>query len=410
MLTCRHCAKELTHIFANLYHQPASNSFLTAEELKKPETYYPLQLYVCDECFLVQVDEYKDHDEIFNGEYVYFSSMSTSWLDHARRYVAMMQKRFALTASSFVVEIASNDGYLLQYVKEAGIACLGIEPSANTAAVARSKGIDCLEDFFNNSLAQRLCTEKGKADLVLGNNVLAHVPDINDFVQGLKILLKPNGVITMEFPHLMELVNNTQFDTIYQEHYSYLSLTTVSRIFSCYGLRIFDVEQIPTHGGSLRVFATHTENSAYVQSSAMQELLLKEKTAGMTTIAYYGSFQRQIEKTKNALLQFLLEQKAKGKSIAAYGAAAKGNTFLNLCGVKPDMIDFCVDKASSKQGKFMPGSHIPVFAPEKLEQEKPDFVLILPWNIKDEVMHEHRYVKNWGGRFAVAIPELILYP
>lgn len=407
-MKCRHCECELKVQFANLHHQPASNSFLTAQQLKQPEIYYPLQLYVCESCFLVQIDEYKNCSEIFNQDYVYFSSMSSSWLKHAKNYVEMMQKRFNLNANSFAVEIASNDGYLLQYFKEANISCLGIEPSSNTALVARNKGIDVCEDFFGTTLAKQLCAKGKQADVLLGNNVLAHVPDINDFVRGLKILLAPNGVITLEFPHLMELIKNNQFDTIYQEHYSYLSLTTLMRIFSHCNLRIFDVEQLPTHGGSLRIFATHLENISHKTCPSVSILLEKENIEGMTSIAYYTTFQRRIEKTKNALLRFLLKQKILGKSIAAYGAAAKGNTFLNACGIKADMIDFCVDKALSKQGKFMPGSHIPVFAPEKLKQQKPDFVLILPWNIKTEIMKEHSYIKNWNGKFIIAIPELII--
>lgn len=407
-MKCRHCQQELYEIFADLHHQPASNSFLSKEQLKNPETYFPLKLFACDNCFLVQVDEYKNCEDIFSHDYVYFSSMSSSWLAHAKKYVNMMRTRFHLDENSQVIEIASNDGYLLQYFKEANVPCFGIEPTANTAKVAREKGIESIEDFFGTDLAKDLAKQNKKADLILGNNVLAHVPDINDFVSGLPVLLKENGIVTFEFPHLLQLVEQNQFDTIYQEHYSYLSFYTVERIFEACNMRIFDVEELSTHGGSLRIFANHASNGTHKLSPAVELLLKKEKDKGMFNIKYYQSFQQQIEITKNALLSFLLEQKLQNKKVVAYGAAAKGNTFLNLCGVKSDLISFCVDKAPSKQGKFMPGSHIPVYSPDKISEAKPDYVLILPWNIKKEVMEEHAYIREWGAQFVTAIPSLCI--
>ncbi len=408
-MKCRHCGQELTHVFANLWHQPASNSFLTKEQLKEMEAYFPLLLYVCDNCFLVQVDEYKDCGEIFNNDYVYFSSMSTSWLLHAKNYVEMMIERFNLNVESQVIEIASNDGYLLQYFKENNIPCLGVEPTKNTADVARERGIESIQDFFGSRLASELVKENKKADLILGNNVLAHVPDINDFVQGACIALKENGIITFEFPHLLNLIEKNQFDTIYQEHYSYLSLYSVLRIFEKQGLHVFDVEELPTHGGSLRIFACHENCKVHVKTANVEAMLSKEKSAKLHELAGYLTYQVKIEDTKNALLMFLLEQKKAGKKVAAYGAAAKGNTFLNICGIKPDLISFCVDKAASKQNKFMPGSHIPVYAVEKIEEEKPDFLVILPWNIKDEIIDTHSYIRKWNGKFVTAIPTLEIY-
>ncbi len=405
-MKCRHCQHELKHIFANLWHQPASNSFLSAEQLKEPENTFPLLLYVCENCFLVQVDEHKNCEEIFNQDYVYFSSMSVSWLAHAKAYVEMMRTRFNLDDCSQVVEIASNDGYLLQYFKELHIPCFGIEPSKNTADVARQKGIESLQEFFGLPLATQLAEQKKKADVILGNNVIAHVPDINDFAKGVAALLKEDGVATFEFPHVLKLIEENQFDTIYQEHYSYLSLYSLQKIFAQAQLRIFDVEKLSTHGGSLRVFATHAKNTSHGLTENVQKTLAEEEAFGLLRIARYTSFQENIENTKNALLQFLLVQKQNGKKVAAYGAAAKGNTFLNLCGVKPDLVQFCVDKAQSKQNKFMPGSHIPVYDLCKINEERPDFILILPWNIKDEIMQSLSFVKQWGGRFVIAIPQL----
>ncbi|TIH12009.1 methyltransferase domain-containing protein [Marinifilum sp. JC120] len=408
-MNCRHCNTPLNHGFANLYHQPVSNAFLTGEQLNEPEIYYPLHVYVCEKCFLVQVAEHKKSVEIFKDDYVYFSSTSSSWVEHARKYVAMVQKRFGLDADSLVVEIASNDGYLLQHCVESGVPCMGIEPASNTACIAEAKGIPCLKEFFTSALADKLVKEGKRADLLLGNNVLAHVPDINDFVRGVKILLSTRGVVTMEFPHLMELVANNQFDTIYQEHYSYLSFFTVSQIFEMHGLYIFDVEQLSTHGGSLRIFASHKDGDEYKETPAVSRMLKSEKQAGMQDLGYYENFQHQIEEAKNNLLYFLLEQKKQGKTVAAYGAAAKGNTLLNTCGVKSDLISFCVDKAASKQGMYMPGSHIPVYEPVHLRDQKPDVVLILPWNIAGEIKCEHHYISEWGGVFVTAIPELHIH-
>ena len=407
-MKCRHCQQELQQTFADLHHQPASNSFLSEEQLKNPEIYFPLKLFACDNCFLVQVDEYKNCEDIFSHDYVYFSSMSSSWLAHAKQYVDMMRTRFHLDKNSQVIEIASNDGYLLQYFKEANVPCFGIEPTSNTATAAREKGIESIEAFFGTSLATDLAKQNKKADLILGNNVLAHVPDINDFVSGLPLLLKKNGIVTFEFPHLLQLIEQNQFDTIYQEHYSYLLFYTVERVFKACNMRIFDVEELPTHGGSLRIFATHAQENTHKITPAVELLLKKEKDSGMLNIKYYQSFQQQIEITKNALLFFLLEKKLQNKKVVAYGAAAKGNTFLNLCGVKPDLISFCVDKAASKQGKFMPGSHIPVYSPSKIKETKPDYVFILPWNIKKEVMEEHAYIREWGAQFVTAIPKLCI--
>jgi len=405
-MNCRFCKTELSDVFIDLGNSPASNSFLTKEALNEPETFYPLKVYTCPECFLVQVDEYKKSDAIFDSSYVYFSSYSTSWLAHARAYVEKMQERFRYTADSLVVEIASNDGYLLQYFKEKSIPVLGVEPTANTAAAAAEKGVPSVVDFFGVRLARQLAAEGKKADLLLGNNVLAHVPDIVDFVGGMKILLKENGTITMEFPHLMQLVDNNQFDTIYHEHFSYLSFYTVKKIFEAAGLELFDVDELPTHGGSLRIYAKHQEDQTKQVSNQVAALLEKEKARGMQEIPYYSDFQEKAFVIKQQLLQFLLDQKRAGKTVAAYGAAAKGNTLLNYCGVKNDLIDFVVDANPHKQDKYLPASHIPVVNEAQLKQARPDFVLILPWNLKDEITNQLAYIKEWGGQFVTAIPSL----
>ena len=405
-MKCRFCHHKLTHEFIDLVNAPPSNSFLTRNQLNEPEVFYPLKLMVCEKCWLVQVDEYKKSDEIFSEDYAYFSSYSKSWLDHARRYVNMIIDRLGLNSRSHVVEIASNDGYLLQYFKETQIPCLGIEPSANTAQAAREKGIETLEEFFGVNLARSLSLKDKKADLIIGNNVLAHVPDINDFVSGLRIALKNDGVITMEFPHLMRLIEENQFDTIYHEHFSYLSFHIVRRIFAEHGLVLFDVEELATHGGSLRIYARHDENDSKPVTPNVAELLEKESARGMLTLDYYLNFQQKADKVKYALLSFLIEQKKAGKKVAAYGAAAKGNTLLNYCGIKKDLIEFVVDASPHKQGKFLPGSHIPVVVEEEIEKMKPDYVLILPWNIKDEIMDQLSYIKDWGGGFVVAVPDL----
>ena len=405
-MRCRFCNIALEHVFIDLVNSPASNSFLTADELNEPEIFYPLKVYTCHNCFLVQVDEYKKSDKIFDNKYVYFSSYSKSWLKHAKEYTEMMVRRFGLNAQSRVVELASNDGYLLQYFKSQQIPVLGIEPTANTAEVAMSKGIESIVDFFGVRLAKDLAAKNIFADVLLGNNVLAHVPDIIDFVGGMKILLKKDGVITMEFPHLLQLVANNQFDTIYHEHFSYLSFTTVKAIFESLGLVMFDVEELPTHGGSLRIYAKHKEDQSKKILETVHQLLEKEEKTGITDIKYYSNFSDKALKVKINLLMFLAEQKKKGKKVAAYGAAAKGNTLLNYCGVKNDMISFVVDANPHKQDKFLPASHIPVLNESHLRSNKPDFVLILPWNLKDEITAQLEYIKEWNGKFVVPIPEL----
>ena len=405
-MECRFCKTPLKHIVIDLVNSPASNSFLKKEELNEPEIYFPLKVFVCGNCFLVQVDEYKKSDDIFNSEYVYFSSYSTSWLQHAKQYTEDMTVRFGLNEQSQVVEIASNDGYLLQYFKDKNIPVLGIEPTANTAKVAEEKGIESVVDFFGERLASELASKNLKADLLLGNNVLAHVPDILDFVGGMQIALKPQGVITMEFPHLLQLMQNNQFDTIYHEHFSYLSLFTVKQIFEAKKLRIFDVTELPTHGGSLRIFACHNSDNTKTESNNVSNLLEREIYAGINSIEYYDLFQQKAEQVKLELLTFLIDQKRKGNKVTAYGAAAKGNTLLNFCGIKNDLIDFVVDANPHKQDKYLPGSHIPVVSEHFIKEQKPDYIIIFPWNIKDEVMEQLAYVKEWGGKFVVAIPTL----
>ncbi len=408
-MNCRFCKTSLEHVFIDLLNSPASNSFLIKEQLNEPETFYPLKVYTCHKCFLVQVDEYKKSDAIFNSEYVYFSSYSSSWLAHAKEYTQKMIDRFGFNNSSAVIEIASNDGYLLQYFKEKGIPVLGIEPAANTAKVAISKGIKTITDFFGVRLAKELSGKNIKADLLLGNNVLAHVPDILDFIGGVKIILKEKGIVTMEFPHLMQLIDNNQFDTIYHEHFSYLSFHTVKQIFESQGLMIFDVDEIPTHGGSLRIYATHKENIQQEVFQSVQLLLDKEYANGINQIDHYNNFQEKALKIKLQLLQFLVSQKHQNKKVVAYGAAAKGNTLLNYCGIKNDLIDFVADANPHKQNKFLPASHIPVKDEIELKKAQPDFVLILPWNLRDEVTVQLNYIKEWGGKFVVPIPELEIF-
>lgn len=403
-MNCRFCHTPLEHVFIDLFNSPASNSFLTAEQLNEPETFYPLKVFTCPTCFLVQVDEYKKSDAIFDSDYVYFSSFSTSWLAHSKRYVAAMTERFGLSGQSLVVEVASNDGYLLQYFVEKQIPVLGIEPTTNTAAVAIEKGVTTITRFFGTELASELAEQGTRADLLLGNNVLAHVPDIVDFVKGMKILLNPEGVVTMEFPHLLQLVDNNQFDTIYHEHFSYLSFTTVQQLFAAQGLTLFDVDELPTHGGSLRIYAKHEADQSKVISPNVVAMIRKEAETGLTTMAYYEGFQQRALNVKLDLLDFLTKQKRAGKSVAAYGAAAKGNTLLNYCGVKSDLIDFVVDANPAKQDKFLPASHIPVVDEATLKTRKPDFVLILPWNLRDEITKQLSYISEWGGQFVVPIP------
>jgi len=406
-MQCRFCKTELEHVFIDLVNSPASNSFLSKEQLNEPETFYPLKVYTCHQCFLVQVDEYKKSDAIFDSNYVYFSSYSNSWLKHAKAYTDMMTDRFGYNENSLVIEVASNDGYLLQYFKEKNIPVMGIEPTANTAEVAIGKGIKTVIEFFGAELADRFSNNWDvKADLLLGNNVLAHVPDIVDFVLGMKLILKDTGVVTMEFPHLMQLVDNNQFDTIYHEHFSYLSFHTVKEIFASQGLEMFDVEEIPTHGGSLRIFAKHAEDDTKTISDNVVRLLKKESDKGLNTLTYYDNFQQKALGVKLGITEFLIRQKRDGKKVAAYGAAAKGNTLLNYCGIKNDLIDFVVDANPHKQNKFLPASHIPVVAEEYLKQAKPDYVIILPWNLKDEIADQLSYIREWGGKFIIPIPAL----
>ena len=400
-MKCRFCKKELKIEFVDLINKPASNSYLSKEQLNEPELFYPLRIFVCSACKLVQVDEYKKSNDIFDNDYAYFSSYSTSWLAHAKSYVDYMTERLSLDQNSLVTEIASNDGYLLQFFKEKNIPCLGIEPTSNTAAVARKKGIDVIGEFFGSTLAKTL----DKSDLILGKNVLAHVPDINDFVRGLKIALKPEGTVTMEFPHLLNLIKENQFDTIYHEHFSYLSFHSVKQIFENQGLKLYDVEKYPTHGGSIRVFAAH-DNSSIKTSENVDDLLKEERSFGLFDIEIYKSFQQKTDKVKNDLLKFLLQVKKENKTVAAYGAAAKGNTLLNYAGVKSDIVDFVVDKSPYKQGKYLPASHIPIVDEAMIQKSKPDYILILPWNLKDEIIEQLKYINEWGGKFVVAVPKL----
>jgi 2-polyprenyl-3-methyl-5-hydroxy-6-metoxy-1,4-benzoquinol methylase len=408
-MRCRFDNEIITQEFIDLDFSPPSNSLLSKKQLNEPEIYYPLKLYISDRTFLVQIDEYKKANEIFNSDYVYFSSFSTSWLVHCKEYANMITERLQLNGQSQVIEIASNDGYLLQYFQEKSIPVLGIEPTFNTAQIAIQKGIDTWVEFFGVSLANRLVDKNKQADLLIGNNVLAHVPNLNDFIAGLKIALKPNGVITLEFPHLMQLIEGIQFDTIYHEHFSYFSFLTIQQIFKAHELEIFDVEEITTHGGSLRIYAKHTQDSTNIISQNVSALLSKEIQKGMNTLEYYMGFQQKVDKIKYDFFTFLLKQKKLGKKIVGYGAAAKGNTFLNYCGIKKDIINFVVDKSPHKQGKYLPASHIPVVNEDVLKQEKPDFIIIFPWNIKKEIVEQLAYVKEWGAKFVVAIPELQIF-
>ena len=385
---------------------PHSNAYLTEQTLHAPEKCFPLRVLVCEHCWLVQTEDFAQANELFNAEYAYFSGFSSSWLAHSERYVADMVVRFNLTTDSHVVEVAANDGYLLQYVKTRNIPCSGVEPTASTAVAARAKGLAIVEDFFGVRLAMELASQGKQADLTVANNVLAHVPNINDFVAGFTILLKPRGVATFEFPHLLKLIAENQFDTIYHEHFSYLSLTAVNHIFSANGLSIFDVEEQPTHGGSLRVFAQSKDTGQQARCERVDELLQREAQAGILGADYYSGFQANTDQVKNDFLAFLLEAKRQGKTVAAYGAAAKGNTLINYAGIRPDLIPFVVDRNPAKQGKYMPGSRIPIVDEPLLRQEKPDYVVILPWNLKDEVMQQLEYIRAWGGSFVTAVPEL----
>ncbi len=404
-MNCRHCGLPLKHTFVDLGFAPPSNAYLHAEDLSCPEVHYPLRVKVCHRCWLVQTEEYARAEELFDADYAYFSSTSSTWLDHAARSVHMITERLQLGPESFVVEVACNDGYLLKNFVAAGIPCLGIEPTASTAAAAEALGIPVRRDFFGETLGSRLASDGLQADLVVGNNVYAHVPDINDFTRGLAAVLKPKGTVTLEFPHLMRLIEQTQFDTIYHEHFSYLSLTAVAHIFSAAGLRVWDVEELPTHGGSLRVYGCHAA-AAIATTNRVDSLLTREDQFGLTRLETYTEFQKRADRVKDDLLAFLIEQKRAGRRVAAYGAAAKGNTLLNYAGVKPDLLPYVCDAAESKQGKFMPGSHIPIRSPEALRVNLPDDVVILPWNIAQEVQTQLIDLVNRGVRFVTAVPEL----
>lgn len=405
-MKCRHCSADLELLFADLGSSPPSNSYLTPQALSAPETWYPLRVLVCTNCWLVQTEDFARRDEFFSEDYAYFSAFSDTWLRHAEDYVAAMVERFDLGPDSHVVEVASNDGYLLQYVKARGIPCLGIEPTASTAEAARGRGIDVLQSFFGAELAARLAAEGKAADLTVANNVLAHVPDINDFVRGFAILLKLDGIATFEFPHLMRLVAEGQFDTIYHEHYSYLSLTAVKSVFAANGLAVFDVEELPTHGGSLRVYAARADSGAHQPSGRVADLVESEREAGVATAACYQSLQPKAERIATDLLSFLTQAWKDGSKVAGYGAAAKGNTLINFAGIRRHLLPWVVDRNPAKQGKFLPGSRIPIVGEERILASRPDYVVILPWNLRDEVVANLGYIRDWGGRFVVAVPEL----
>ncbi|WP_295385497.1 class I SAM-dependent methyltransferase [uncultured Thiodictyon sp.] len=404
-MNCRHCQTPLRHVFLDLGFAPPSNAYLTEADLHRPELYYPLKLYVCDQCWLVQTADYTRADELFRADYAYFSSTSTTWLDHAARYTELIRARLDLGADSLVIEVAANDGYLLRNFVAAGIPCLGIEPTADTAAAAERQGIPVLREFFGAALGRQLTAQGRQADLIVGNNVYAHVPDINDFTAGLQAALKPGGTITLEFPHLLRLIAETQFDTVYHEHFSYLSLYTVQRLFAAQGLRVCDVEQLPTHGGSLRVYGVHRDDPR-TETPAVHQVLHDESAAGLRGLPVYQGFQPRADRLKDDLLAYLIEQKRAGRRVAAYGAAAKGNTLLNYAGVKPDLLPFVCDAAPSKQGKYLPGSHLPILPPAVLTERPPDDLLILPWNIADEVRSQLSALGAQGTRFVTAVPTL----
>jgi 2-polyprenyl-3-methyl-5-hydroxy-6-metoxy-1,4-benzoquinol methylase len=405
MSRCRSCESTLENTFLDLGASPLANSYLAAEDLSKMEPFYPLKAYVCGRCFLVQLEEFETPQHIFSN-YAYFSSFSESWLRHAKLYTDQMVTRFNLTSKSQVIEIASNDGYLLQYFVEKGIPVLGIEPAANVAEASMKKGIPTLVKFFGDKTARDLVAEGTTADLLLGNNVLAHVPNLNDFVRGLKTMLAPHGVITMEFPHLMRLMSENQFDTIYHEHFSYFSFITVEQVFKGHGLTLFDVEELPTHGGSLRIYGRHGDDHSQPVSKAVEVLRRREEEAGFRDLGHYVSFSDGVNETKRKLLAFLIEAKNGGKTVVAYGAAAKGNTLLNYCGIRTDFIDYVVDRSPHKQGRFLPGTRIPIRHPDSIRLTKPDYLLVLPWNLKDEVIQQMAFIRGWGGRFLVPIPRV----
>ena len=408
-MRCRHCGSSVTVSFCDLGMSPLANSYVSVEQIDRAESFYPLHAYVCGECFLVQLQEFESPEQIFS-DYAYFSSYSDSWVAHCRQYVEQMVARYGLGSEQLVIEVASNDGYLLKFFKEKGVPVLGIEPAANVARAAQDLGIETLVEFFNPTLAETLVRRGIQADLLLGNNVLAHVPDLNGFVRALKLALKPSGVITLEFPHLLELIRERQFDTIYHEHFSYLSLGTVGRVFSKFGLKVFDVDRLATHGGSIRVYATHAENAMQTISGHVNEMLSEEASAGLGSLTTYRAFSDEVKKTKRALLRFLIYAREQGKSVVGYGAPAKGNTLLNYCGVRTDLLEYTVDRSPHKQGRLLPGVRLPIYPPEKIRETKPDYVLILPWNLKDEVMSQMSFVRQWGGRFVVPIPRTMVMP
>jgi 2-polyprenyl-3-methyl-5-hydroxy-6-metoxy-1,4-benzoquinol methylase len=405
---CRFCGTTLKHTFVDLGMSPLCQTHITSDQLNHMEPFYPLHAYVCHKCFLVQLEEFVAPDDIFS-DYAYFSSYSDSWVEHARRYAEAMIERFDLGGSSHVVEIASNDGYLLQHFVKRGVPVLGVEPAANVAKVAVGKGIPTTVRFFGTEAAKAIAGEHGKADLLLGNNVLAHVPNINDFVGGMKVLLKPSGVITMEFPHLYQLMDQNQFDTIYHEHFSYLSFMTVEKVFASHGLTLFDVEELGTHGGSLRIYGRHTENTALPVTARANELRQREIREGFAKLETYSTFTEKVKETKRGLLEFLINAKRDGKTIAGYGAPGKGNTLLNYCGIRQDFLDYTVDRSPYKQGKYTPGTHIPILSPDRIRETKPDYVLILPWNLKEEISQQMKYIREWGGMFVTPIPEVRVF-
>jgi SAM-dependent methyltransferase len=407
-MKCRHCSTELIDTFVDLGFSPPSNAYLRREDLIRPETYYPLRVMVCRSCWLVQTEDYAHHEQLFDTEYAYFSSTSSTWLAHASSYVEMIVKRLALDGNSKVVELAANDGYLLQYMQQRGIPNLGVEPTRSTADAARAKGIAVVEEFFGVQLASTLLERDGAADLMIANNVLAHVPDINDFLGGIAVLLAPEGTVTIEFPHLLNLMKFSQFDTIYHEHFSYLALGSVETMMRARGLRVYDVETLPTHGGSLRVYACRQEAS-FATAAAVEKMRAQEHDFGLQDIHTYQGFQIKAETIKTDLLYFLVQQKRAGKKVMAYGAAAKGNTLLNYSGVHADLLTLVADAAASKQSKYMPGSHIPIVSPQQLIAEKSDYVVILPWNLKDEVEAQLSCIREWGGRFVIAVPEMQIW-
>ncbi len=404
-MKCRHCANPLEHLLLDLGHAPPSNAYRSEADLSKPETHYPLRVRVCNHCWLVQTEDYAEADELFSADYAYFSSTSSTWLAHAATYCRAMTTELQLGPQSFVIEVASNDGYLLKNFVASGIPCLGIEPTASTASAAEALGVPVLREFFGQALATRLASQSRQADLIIGNNVYAHVPDINDFTAGLKAALKPGGTITLEFPHLLQLISHTQFDTVYHEHFSYLSLYTVSRLFDSVGLRIMDVQELPTHGGSLRVFGCHVDDPRETRPD-VERVMHAERTGGLLELETYRKFQARAERIKDELVSFLIEQKRAGKRVVGYGAAAKGNTLLNFAGIRPDLLPLICDAAPAKQGKRMPGSHIPIVAPELLFSTPADYVLILPWNIADEVCKQMSSLTTKGCRFVTAVPSL----